>query len=151
MNKHIENILKNTSILQEKYNKCILEGKHSFEDIEKLFMEKLIKEIDEKLQEYLNTHKIDFHKDIQGSWYEVLTLVRFDNWEEYKAYIKFIEGKSYDRTIINKFMYNSLSKYGFPMKNVFNCNDNGWFAYKLMDFLNKDNKSFGENYDSYFK
>ena len=149
MNKHIENILKNTSILKDKYDKCILNGKHSFAKIEKLFIEKLIEQIDIKLQEYLETHEVDFHKDIQGSWYEVLDLVRFNEWEEYKAYIKFIEGKSYDRGIIHKFMYNSLRKYGFPMENVFDCNDNGWFRYKLMDFASDSKHMFGASNETY--
>ena len=149
MNKHIKNILTNTSILQDKYKKCILEGKHSFQQIEKIFIEKLIEEIDKKLQEYLDTHEVNFHKDIQGSYYEVLSLVRFDEWDEYKAYIKFIEGKTYDRCIINKFIRNSLQKYGFPIENIFDCNDNGWFRYKLMDFASNSKHMFGANNETY--
>lgn len=150
MNKHIKNILNNTSILEAKYNKCIIDGKDSFKQIEKLFIEKLIVEIDKNLQEYLNTHEVDFHKDIQGSYYEVLDLVRFNEWDEYKEYITFINRKTYDRSAIHKFMYKSLSNYGFPMEHVFNCNDNGWFRYKLMDFNTKNSSSsIGENYESY--
>ena len=149
MNSHIKNIINNTKILQDKYKKCIIDGKHSFKQIEKIFIEKLIAEIDKNLQEYLETHEVNFHNDIQGSYYEVLSLVRFNEWDEYKEYIKFIDGKTYDRTAIHKFMYKSLSNYGFPMKNVFDCNDNGWFRYKLMDFTSDSRSTYGNNYETY--
>ena len=148
----VANIIANTKIIRGRYNACINNSVHTFEQAEKNFIEKLIVEIDIKLQEYMDTHKeVDFNKDIKGHYYHVVTLVRYDEWPEYKEYRKYIGGYSSEyRLNLTKFMHKSFQKYNFPTENIFDYYDNGCLRYKLMDFNPKGGGlSIGENYEDY--
>lgn len=152
INQCISNIIVNTKIMHGRYNACINNSVNTFEQAEKNFIEKLIIEIDKKLQEYMETHQeIDFHKDVKGHYYDVESLVRYDEWPEFKKYLSYIAGARYDGWLkLKKFMRKSFQKYGFPTQNIFDYYDNGWLRYKLMDFNPKGGGlSIGENYEDY--
>jgi hypothetical protein len=152
INQCISNIIVNTKIIHGRYQACINNSVNTFEQAEKNFIEKLIVEIDKNLQKYMETHKeIDFHKDIKGHYYDVISLVRYDEWPEFEKYVSYIDGAYYDRGLkIVKFMRKSFQKYGFPTQNIFDFYDNGCLRYKLMDFNPKGGgSSIGENYEDY--
>ena len=148
----VANIIANTKIIHGRYNACINNSVHTFEQAEKNFIEKLIAEIDVKLQEYMDNHKkVDFNKDVKGHYYDVISLVRYDEWPEFKKYLEFIDCAYYDIGVkLTRFMSKSLRKYGFPTENIFDYYDNGWLRYKLMDFRAKSGGlTIGENYEDY--
>ena len=148
----VANIIANTKIIHGRYNACINNSVHTFEQAEKNFIEKLIVEIDIKLQEYMDNHKqVDFSKDVKGHYYDVESLVRYNEWPEFKEYLKFIDCAYYDIGVkLRKFMSKSLRKYGFPTENIFDYYDHGWLRYKLMDFRAKGGGlTIGENYEDY--
>ena len=133
----INNITKNTKIIQTMYNDCIEVSKDLFKKVERAFVIRLVKEIDKALQDYILTKSVDFHKDIQGYYYSVVDI--YTDWPEFEEYVKFIN-HPYSEHGINlcKFIRGSLEKYKFPMENVFDCYDNGRFRYKLMEFKPKE-------------
>lgn len=146
----IERIIKNTRIIQTMYQDCIDLSKNSFEQVERNFIVKLLKEIDEKLQEYILTKEIDFHKDVRGHYYQVIHICRYDEWPEWKEYKKYINDPHIDGNInICKFIRNSLRKYKFPTEYIFDYYDNGWLRYKVADFIASGNKTIGNEYEDY--
>ena len=152
MNSNIKNILKNNNILKNRYTECINDSLGRFKSVEKAFVEKLLNEINNYLQNVADSNDpIDFHKDVKGHYYEVYDICNYNNWDEWKEYLKYIKDPWYDGNLnIHKFMVKSLTKYGLPRENIFSCYDNGWFRYKLMDFENKDgNLGIGEKYEDY--
>ena len=148
----VANIIANTKIIHGRYKACINNSVNTFEQAEKNFIEKLIVEIDVKLQEYMDTHKnIDFKRDVKGHYYDVESLVRYDEWPEFKKYLEFIDCAYYNiGEKLTSFMSKSLKKYGFPTENIFEYYDHGWLRYKLMDFRAKGGGlTIGENYEDY--
>jgi hypothetical protein len=148
----VANIIANTKIIHGRYKACINNSINTFEQAEKNFIEKLIAEIDVKLQEYMDNHKqVDFNKDVKGHYYDVESLVIYDEWPEFKKYLEFIDCSYYNiGEKLTSFMSKSLRKYGFPTENIFDYYNNGWLRYKLMDFRAKGGGlTIGENYEDY--
>jgi hypothetical protein len=152
MNKNLENIIKNSGILRDRYTECIKKSPKDFATAEKFFIERLLNEIDIYLQKLAdNDEPINFNKDIKGHLYAVFNICSYKDWPEFKEYLKFIDLPGYlDEGLINKFIFKSLVNYGFPRDNIFDCCDNCRFRYKLMDFENNSgNLGIGEKYEDY--
>ena len=92
MNKDLENILKNSNVLKERYTDCINNGLGNFNKVEKEFVKRLLKTINDYLQKITDENKpIDFHKDVQGHYYEVFHICNYTEWPEWKEYLKYIK------------------------------------------------------------
>ena len=152
MNKNLENIIKNGNILKDRYTECIKNSPKDFATAEKFFIERLLGEIDKYLQKLADSNEpINFNKDIKGRLYAVFTICSYKDWPEFDEYLKFIKLHGYfDEVLIHKFIYRSLTKYKFPIENIFDCCDHCRFRYKLMDFPNNSKGlGIGEKYEDY--
>lgn len=146
----IEEIKQNTKILQTMYQDCIDLSKDSFRKAEREFVVRLIKEINKELQNYILTEKIDYKKDIKRHYHKVKSICRYDEWPEFKEYVEYISSPYQDGCKnLRDFLRNSLKKYGFPVKYIFDYYDNGWLRYEVASFMSSGGGVIGSSYEDY--
>jgi hypothetical protein len=147
----IENIIENLKIIRTMHEDSIYVSKSKFEEVERNLIGRLVQEIDKKLKEIILNEEVDFLKDIKGHYYNVCSVCRYEDWPEFKEYLKYIDGPFYDGGLnIKEFLRSSFVKYKFPVEYIFDYYDNGWIRIKLAEFISKDSgKVFGSSYEDY--
>ena len=147
----IENIIENLKIIRTMHEDSIYVSKSKFEEVERNLIGRLVQEIDKKLKEIILNEEVDFLKDIKGHYYNVCSVCRYEDWPEFKEYLKYIDGPFYDGGLnITKFLRSSFEKYKFPVEYIFDFYDNGWIRIKLAEFISKGGgKVFGSSYEDY--
>ena len=92
----IENIIENLKIIRTMHEDSIYVSKSKFEEVERNLIGRLVQEIDKKLKEIILNEEVDFLKDIKGHYYNVCSVCRYEDWPEFKEYLKYIDGPFYD-------------------------------------------------------
>lgn len=149
--KIIGNIIENVKIIQTMYQDCIDISKVQFKETERKLVGRFVQEIDKKLKEIILTKDINFFDDIQGHYYDVCSICRYEDWPEFKEYLKYIDGPFWDGGLnLCKFLRGSFERYKFPTEYIFDFYDHGWLRFKLAEFMSKNSgKVFGNSYEDY--
>lgn len=128
----IGEIKQNNEDINNKIDDAIKDFKLEFDDVEKLFVSRCLKTLNEKLKAY-KEREIGYG-DLQG-WRKC---IRFDigKWPEYLAYRKFFESRCYINTkALNESMRTSFRKYGLEKGGANRSEYNGeeTFEYDMYD------------------